>query len=291
VLNIFGRAKAFSAPWIGNRPLNLLGLHPARIAISDVCLWLRRPRPPAALARDGIAVIRNALPEATFRAMRNELRAAFAAAPSIPVNAARGFGAKRPFPGGFDRFDGGTLNRYLHITDARLPVTMTAVRDPGLAAHCRAASGFRHHPERFLAYETIHGDDVANPDPQRVLHRDTFHSTIKLWLFLDDVTATDGPFMYAPGSHRMSAARYRWEYARACAATRPDGSRDGSFRASVRDLAALGVAPLRAFPVAANTLILADVRGFHRRGDAAPSARRVALYANLRLWPFSPVRY
>jgi hypothetical protein len=297
--DILGRTKDFSTRWVGSPLLNRLGLHPLRIAVTDACLRARRGgldagAAGAALVRDGVAVVHDALPAATFAAMRDEAHAAIeAAARSHPLPAGggeRGFGKKRPFPGGFDRFDGGTLNRYLDI-DERLPATAAAVRDPGLAALCRFASGFRHRPGRFHVYQTVHGDQIDNPDPQRDPHRDTFHSAIKLWLFIDEATADHGPFMYSPGSHRMTAERYRWEYRRACAASRGGPDRDGSFRIGDRDLAALGLPPLRAYPVPANTLVIADVRGFHRRGDAAAGATRLALYANLRLWPFTPVPY
>lgn len=298
---IFGRKKELGSRWVGSPLLNRVGLHAARIALTDVALGLRRrglaPRgvPPEldGLVRDGVAVIPDILPPAQFDAMRAEVRAALAELErrhGWPVDEAeRGFGRKRPFDGGFDRYDGGTLNRFLDVSEARTPLTAAAVRDPRIARLCSVASGFHHRPARFQIYQTIHGDEAGNPDPQRATHRDTFHSTIKLWLFLDDATVESGPFMYAPGSHRMTAARYRWEHARACAASRADvPDRDGSFRAGADDLATLGLAPPRAYPVLANTLVIADVRGFHRRGDAAAGVGRLALYANLRLWPFAP---
>lgn len=297
--DVLGRTKDFSNRWIGSPRLNRLGLHPLRIAVTDACLRARRRGADAgaageALARDGIAVVHDVLPAPAFAAMRDEARAAIAAAarshPLPGSDGERGFGKKRPFPGGFDRFDGGTLNRYLEI-DERLPATAAAVRDPGLAAICRFASGFRHRPARFHVYQTVHGDQADNPDPQRDPHRDTFHPAIKLWLFIDEAAADHGPFMYSPGSHRMTAERYRWEYRRACAASRGGPDRDGSFRIGPDELAALGLPALRAYPVPPNTLVIADVRGFHRRGDAAAGVQRLALYANLRLWPFTPVPY
>ena len=42
------------------------------------------------------------------------------------------------------------------------------------------------------------------PDPQTALHADTFHPTVKAWLFLTDVAADAGPFTYVPGSHRLT---------------------------------------------------------------------------------------
>jgi len=49
------------------------------------------------------------------------------------------------------------------------------------------------------------------PDPQTALHADTFHPTVKAWLFLTDVTPDAMPFVYVPGSHRLTPQRLLWE--------------------------------------------------------------------------------
>jgi hypothetical protein len=300
---IFATHKDFGGRWVGHPVLNRFGLHPARIALSDLCLGVRR-RQVAALGtgatlgdlhRDGVLVVRDLLLADELAALRAEvvahMRALAAAHPPAPP-AGRGFGDKEPFPGGFDRYDGGTLNRYGAIDAATTPLTARAIRNDRLAAICRAASGFRHSPHRFWIYQTVHGDESDNPDIQKALHRDTFHSTVKLWLFLDDVRDEHGPFMYVPGSHRMTSPRYRWEYERAVAASAPGSRRTGgAFRIDTAALAPLGLPAPRTYPVAANTLIVADVRGFHCRGPAQPGARRLCLYANLRKNPFAPIPY
>src|SRR5438132_582901 len=58
------------------------------------------------------------------------------------------------------------------------------------------------------------------PDPQTALHADTFHPTVKAWLFLTDVAADQGPFTYVPGSHRLSPERLAWERRMSLAAAR-----------------------------------------------------------------------
>lgn len=301
---IFSAEKSFGHAWVGHATLNRLGLHLARIGLADAALWLRRRSLPsggssaelATLRRDGVLIVPAALPAARFDAVAAEVRARVRAADARcprPANGGeRGFGAKRPFAGGFDRFDGGTLNRFVDVTEADTPRTWEALRSAHLARPCALGSGFRHRPERFQIYVTVAGDERTNPDPQRALHRDTFHSTVKVWLFLDDVRAADGPFEYVIGSHRVDRRRAAWEHQRARAASAVDATaRGGSFRITEPELARLGLPAPRAFPVAANTLVVADVRGFHRRGGASPGAERLALYGNLRLWPFAPVAF
>jgi hypothetical protein len=297
--DIFGKQNAFSTPWVGSPRMNRWGLHGARIAVTDGALQLRRlhvklqgaPAELATLEREGVLVVPDFLPAAELEAVRSEahrLRALAAARRAEPrVATTRGFGPKLPFEGGFDRFDGGTLNRFFDIDAATAPALHAAVRSERLATLCRAAVGFPHQPRRFSLYLTIAGDERQNPDPQRTLHRDTFHSTVKLWLFLDDVAAQDGPFEYVHGSHRMSWARYRWEHHKALAAVASRGG--GSFRIGLQELPTLGLPEPTAHPVRANTLVLADTRGFHRRGAGTPGATRLALYANLRIRPFSPL--
>lgn len=299
--DVFGFTKAFHSRWVGSHPLNRAGLHVARMLATDACLALRRTELAmlgrgiglddelGQLGRDGIVVVDNFLPDAVFRAARDQARAQIAALPPPPPPE-RGFGAKHPTPHGFDRYDGGTLNRFVALDHA--PHVLDALHDNRLAALCTVASGFRYRPERFWIYQTVHGDDRANPDYQRRPHRDTFHSTFKAWLFLDDVPAHAGPLLYSPGSHRMTTRRLRWEHGKALAASAPEArERGGAFRVDAAGLRDMQLPALRPYPVAANTLVLADVRGFHARGQAAAGVTRLALYGNLRLWPFSPLAY
>ncbi|WP_428267622.1 phytanoyl-CoA dioxygenase family protein [Haliangium sp.] len=302
MLEILGSRKDFGGRWVGSPTLNRLGLHPARIALSELCLRARRrqlkplgtPDWLATLRREGVVVWPDFLASDFFEAVRAEVVAhmdELEQAVPLPRGTVRGFGPRRPFEGGFDRFDGGTLNRFAPITEITTPFAASAVRDPRLAALSSVAAGFRHRPGRYWLYQTVHGDEDRVPDLQKVLHRDTFHPTVKLWLFLDDVREEDGPFVYVPGSHRMSAARLRWEYQHALAASAPGARKGGAFRISEAEVAELGLPAPRSYPVRANTLVVADVHGFHRRGDARPGARRLALYASLRKWPFAPVAY
>src|ERR1700686_2685025 len=67
-------------------------------------------------------------------------------------------------------------------------------------------------PEPVVWIQSIlrHAHD-GPPDPQTALHADTFHPTVKAWLFLTDVMADQGPFTYVHGSHRLTAERLAWE--------------------------------------------------------------------------------
>lgn len=292
---------------VGSPLANLFGLHPARMLASDLCFAARRMQVKGSLSEElarteadlapflryGAVAIHPFFPAPVFEAVRRECREhakRFARRHPLPTNQAEhGFGNKQPFVGGFDRFDGGTLNRFLNIEESLMPATAAATRGNRLSALCALATAHAPMPEKFSLYQTVQGE-LSIPDEQQNPHRDTFFSTVKLWIFLDDVPSDVGPFAYAAGSQRMSLRRLVWEYRRAVAAScgvdRAPESRSGSFRVSSEELAGLGLDAPKQMPVAANTLVLADVRGIHCRSRGRPGAQRLSLYANLRRPPF-----
>lgn len=301
VFEIFGPQKDFHGRWLGSPRLNRWGLHPARMLLSDAMLELRRAQvrlvgrgfDVAALRREGIQVIPDFLAPDLFERTREEVRnrmAELRREVPFPARARGGFGDPIRFPGGFDRYDGDTLNRYVELDSERTAGAWHAVRSSRVAALCERASGFRHRPERFSIYQTVHGTDRG--DIQKVLHRDTFQAAVKLWLFLEPVSIEQGPFTYVPGSHRLNRERLAWERERAVETSlSTKRNKGGSFRISIEELRHLDLPEPVSYPVAANTLIIADVRGFHRRGAAERGAERLSLYASLRMGPFSPVVY
>lgn len=275
-------------------------IHLARTVAADWCntsrkalalAFLLRGQEQAALRKDGIAVIENFLPADEFRRIRDEARRAVEDVErAVPFRQRLepGFGTQEPHAWGFDRYDGGTLNRFIDIDAARTPAAFALAHSPRLARFCRAGLGMHSPPRRGMIYVTVHGDETSNHDIQKDLHRDSFFRKMKYWYFLEPVTADDGPFIYAPGSHRLTSERLRWERAQPEKQGMPGLLVDGAYRISEAELAELGYAP-RAFEVAANTLVIADMFGFHRRGDACPGSRRLAIYGQKRPWALTPL--
>ena len=300
MLSLLSRTKSFRDPWVGQPALNQRWqLHRRRLQLAEaLCRWRRwlRPVQERQLERDGFLVVPEVLPEPTFTALRDEVEAHLAAANAqhpIPVNQRTGFQPKQPFPGGFDRYDGGTLNRFLHLDPGLLPRAAALSRDPRLSRWSRQVIGLPMDPRKLDIYLTVHGEESRTPDLQKDLHRDTFFRALKFWLFLRPVTTDDGPFEIVPGSHRFTPKRLRWEQATANAAIRhqqqPDVS--GSFRIRENELEALGLPSPVSLPCQANTLVLADVFAFHRRGAALPGRQRLALYGWNRPYPFLPLTW
>jgi len=185
---------------------------------------------------------------------------------------------------------GGTVTRRIGLDDlwlAQMPALRRIVKDSAMRALIHYAASYAGEPT--FAVQTVLADPSGEQaDPQTVLHSDTFHPTAKAWLFLDDVGADDGPFAYVPGSHRLTPQRLAWEYRQSLSARYSSDQMhsEGSFRAMEADLREMGLPPPVRMAVPANTLIVADTSGFHRRSLSRRASCRVELYATLRRSPF-----
>ncbi|RJF89628.1 phytanoyl-CoA dioxygenase [Oleomonas cavernae] len=267
---------------IGSVLLNRLGLHVVRLILADRIMWLRRamlaPLVGAAdrraFQRDGFILKGDFLPAEAFAALEAEVRA-----------------LRAP---GRECHQGDTITHRILLDGealARLPATAALLRDRRYRRLLGYVAGRLRVPGQWV--QTIRtGVLPGQPDPQRNLHADTFQPTMKAWLFLDDVDTRNGPFTYVPGSHRLTLKRMAWEWRRSIAAsTLADRySAKGSFRAQEDELAALGLPPPKAFAVRRNTLVVADTRGLHRRGEATDRpASRLEIWSMARTNPFNPL--
>jgi hypothetical protein len=298
--SIFTSMKVFSDPWVGHPGLNRLGMHRKRVKAAQAISRFRRAqtvRPRNAeerhLDEHGFVAIPNFLPDDKFAALRDEAHAAVEeAASATPLPASPevwGFGDSDRHDWGFDRFDGSTLNRFIRPG----PHAAAFARNPRFRRLARIVTGKAMPVRRNWLYQTVNGDEEEIHDIQREFHRDTFFNAMKYWYFIDPVETDDGPFVYVPGSHLLTPERLAWEQKKANAAVHARikgdrGGMTGSFRIEERELARLGLPAPSAYPVPGNTLIVANVFGFHRRGDAAPGTGRLSLYGNHRPQPFIP---
>lgn len=279
---VFGMSKSFrDNPILGSRTLNRLGLHASRLvaahALDRVRTLLLSPLASrehrAAFRRDGFLVLPDYLPEQDFQALAAEVR--------------RARGEVR------ECIQGDTLTHRILLDEATLadmPGTRRLLDDAGferLLKHCSA----RLKRPLYYIQGIKNGYLDAPRDPQKTLHADTFHPTMKAWYFIDDVPADGGPFTFVPGSHRLTRARLRWEYDRSCRAGElADGySEKGSMRADPEDLRRLGLPDPVAITARANTLVIANTHGFHCRGEARPRTSRLEIWAYSRTNPFNPL--
>ncbi len=281
VVQVFTGAKSFKAnPVIGSPLLNRLGLHVARVIVAAMVARFRylclSPLAEAGhrknYLRDGFIVLRDYLPEAEFHALKSE------------VNALQGEVRQC--------VQGDTLTQRILLTDNVLKAMPTCQRmlwSKKLLGLFKFTSAKNSNPIFYVQnIKSNVVDDAA--DPQRTLHSDTFHATMKAWLFLEEVSDRNGPFTYVPGSHRLTLKRLKWEYQNSIqGSVLPNsyGAR-GSLRVNESDLATLGLPSPKAFNVPANTLVIANTNGFHRRGEAKEVSSRMEIWAYSRTNPFNP---
>ena len=274
---VLGTDKSFRQnPIIGSRRLNELGLHRARVQLAAAMAKSRRARMAKSLSADDVASLERegfvlkypALPKLDFEALRAEL-------------------FRTPLPAKEMR-QGPTTTRLAPLT-SDVPLAREFANGRDVRRLMGYASGRAGAPAVFL--QTVTADAAENAsDPQTALHSDTFHSTAKLWLFLEDVGEEEGPFVYVPGSHRLTDERLQWEHEQSLTA-RDDPRLHhtlGSFRLEESQLRALGYGQPRTFSVKANTLVVADTYGFHRRSPSYTPTSRVELHGHLRSNPFIP---
>jgi hypothetical protein len=267
-------------PLLGSRRLNEWGLHTARVRLAHRLAAARRRRlagavtaaDRASFARDGFIVRRNFLPAADFAALEAQVRA---------------------YRGGLREVaEGDTIMRKIALGSAALaamPALRNVLESPQWCRLIRYVGSRDAEPVVWIQAILRHARD-GPPDPQTALHADTFHPTVKAWLFLTDVAEDAGAFTYVPGSHRLTPERIAWEqYMSLVARQSPNReNREGSFRIAPEELPTLGLPAPRAFAVPANTLVVADTFGFHARGPSAGRSLRVEVWAYGRRSPFVP---
>lgn len=299
--SIFTSMKVFSDPWVGHPGLNKFGLHRKRVKTAQAISNFRRAQTVRAhdadeqhLMDQGFVAIKNFLLDTEFVALRDECHAAAEAAKATHPLPEKpkiwGFGDSDRHDWGFDRFDGGTLNRFIKPG----PLAAVFPHKKRFRRLARVVTGKTMSPRRNWIYQTVNGDESEIPDQQREFHRDTFFDCMKYWFFIDPVREEDGPFVYVPGSHKLTPERLAWEEKKAGdaveARTQNYGrGMTGSFRIEEEEMAAMGLPEAQSYPVLGNTLVVANVFGFHRRGDAVPGTQRLSLYGNHRPEPFIPI--
>src|SRR5215217_6642730 len=180
------RAKSFrDKPIIGSATLNRLGLHVARIQVAAAMVAWRRRRllhlirseDAAAFARDGFVIRYNFLPENTFRALQREIRS-------------------KPAPAR-DMRQGNAITRRIALDPPalkRYPTYAALLNNPEWLGLLRYIGASALTPQTYLQSIFSHACDAPD-DPQTLFHADTFHSSVKAWLFLTDVGADEGPFV------------------------------------------------------------------------------------------------
>lgn len=273
-------AKSFADnPILGSRWLNGMGLHVARLKVAHRMAWSRRRRLAAGVRGEwrrqfdasGFVEIRDFLPQADFDRLRSSLLT-------------HKFESR-------EQQQGDTVTRRVPIGPALLrqvPELRALLEGDRWRSLLAYVASTRSEPLYYIQSIVI-GHANGSPDPQLQLHSDTFHPSLKAWLFLTDVAEDQSPLTYVAGSHLLTPERSAWEQERSVTISDRDRlSQRGSLRIAADELPALGLPPATSFAVPANTLVAIDTCGFHARGPAFQPTVRVEIWAYARRGPFLP---
>jgi Phytanoyl-CoA dioxygenase (PhyH) len=129
----------------------------------------------------------------------------------------------------------------------------------------------------------VQGSDENIHDPETDLHADTFFNTNKAWLYFDDVEVANAPFVYVPQTNKMSLPnRLEREYNYSL-----EKNVKGSRRVTQEEMVEIGLEE-KVFTCKANTLVMANTLGYHRRLRGKAGYDRLTLAISVRFNPFNP---
>ncbi len=277
ILSIFSKNKSFGRnPIIKNPLLNFLGLHVFRLVLAHgisnfrflLLSYLMDKEERKKFHEDGYLVLKNFLPEEKFLALEEEA-----------IN----------YKGQVTEIiQGDTATDRVWLSSQKckeLTSCQQLLIHPSYKKRLRYCAATNSPPLIFIQ-AIRHNCILGGADPQKTLHSDTFHPTMKAWLYLVDVTSENGPFKYIKGSNKLTWKRIIWEYRKSVSTALGGGG--GSFRVTDEDLIQLGYGPPEAVQVPRNTLVIVNTFGLHCRGSADGSKTRIEIWAHSRVNPFVP---
>ena len=139
---------------------------------------------------------------------------------------------------------------------------------------------------------TKFGDPENDSDNNVPFHADVHFHSHKVLFYMNDVTMDGGPFVYSKNSHKNNFQRLIFEFMRG---QLKDSHKEGwrvqkhldkkFFKSYYEKLLKEEIKV--ACP--ANTLIIANVHGFHKRGESIPGVERSLIRVPFRYNPLGPV--
>lgn len=259
---------------------NRLGLQLARIATLNLTWRLRRRAVDADLKpylddfeRDGVIAIENFFPADVFAQIKAECHACYEA----------GLFTSEVVEDNF------IIEEHLAVKRHKreMPVAWERLRNDDRLSRLAAAVLRIPSIEKMKMDVNFMAKSNGAPPPSRLvgtnyLHADVHYPSSKAWLYLNDIDEDNGAIVFAKGSTRLSLGRLAHEYDVSVRVAR--AKRDGlGYRTTVpgcvvrlpteQQRRAMGIVET-AVCGKANTLIFANVMGFHRRGEFLEGRRR-----------------
>ncbi len=263
----------------GSPLANRLGLQLARTFVMNrrigrACRQRRSKEHPAytALARDGVASMPNFLPPEVFRSIVAEFDAARQAGLLVTAPCVE---------------DNGVIEDLVAVGKHRqhFPVTYRTFSD-NQSLRDLVGDIIGRTPDTTSLIISVARQSLEPTSPARLIgsnyiHADIHFPSVKAWLYLNDIDESNGAFVFAPGSQRITLGRLGYEYEASVRVARAKA--DGAVHTTVPyglarmprpdQLRRMGIVE-KSFVGKANTLVIANTMGFHRRGTFLPNLTR-----------------
>lgn len=269
LFNVFSTKKVLKNKWI-----NKMGIQPYRVKLAER-KYNNRPKYITSdiipiiesLEKDGVALIKNFLPQSKFLEVEKEC---IKAIKEIEFSVTKKHG-----PTTYENISSERLRTYSALTE---------LFNNGLVEKIFKAAERRNlslnEMKRLLECVT-QGKDKSIIDPETVLHEDTYFNTFKAWLYITDVQLENAPFVYVKGSHKnQSIGRYEKAYNHSL---QKDNIK--SRRITKNELETLNMEETH-FIVPKNTFVIANTLGFHRRLRGEAGEKRISVAFSARFNPF-----
>lgn len=261
---------------IPNKTLNLLGVQVFRSVSARLVHLSRRVNVAPTvkdrvrlIERDGMALWPDFLPSAEFQALRDEC-----------------FGLAGRHEASYVRSSGPNRDARVLASDldpGRVPHLMALLHDARLKGLLEGAE--RRRLDELVRYakieHLIQGAVTEKEDPQTQLHSDIYFNSHKAWFYLTDVTLASGPLTFVKGSHKLTANRLYRVYQHSVTMKPGD---DPSRRVRAEEVLSLPDETVVVCP--ANTLVVANTCGYHRRRQGVPGEERCSIHLEVRANPF-----
>ena len=136
----------------------------------------------------------------------------------------------------------------------------------------------------YLIDQKLWFDDVNNGIifcSANELHTDIYYSTLKLWIFIEDVNDESSPLAYCKNSHLFSLKRCSFEYRKSINYMKEN---DFSWRVQ-GDSIASNIKNKTLVTTSAGSVVIADTHGFHARHFSCKKSSRKQIHISLRYKP------
>ncbi len=266
---------------------NKIGIPVLRTVFANMLIRMRRiknclPKDnlEIQLLKEGIIVIPNFLPQEEFNRLKNEFNSEISNSDKIKVV------KKGSMQVDIRRIKGDEFEKF--------PAMKEFARNKKLIRLISAAEGLKEIDQlkKIDLEKTNFGDPEGDTDLNVAFHADTHFHSHKVLFYMNDVVEEGGPFIYCKESHKNNFERLWFEFKR--------GQLKDANNESWRIQNHLNKKFFKnyfdklidkEYKVASkeNTLIIANVHGFHKRGESITQVQRSLIRIPFRYNPLGPV--